>query len=229
MITTKNTLKFLIQLADGLAAEFGNSCEVAIHDLTKKDINNSLAYIVNGQITHRTMGDGPSAIVVEALSKESAKLEDRLSYLTTTEDGRILKSSTIYIRGEKQQVQYIMAINYDITRLIGFENAIQDLIATPNVEKEPKKITNNVNDLLDDLIMHASEIINKPVALMNKNDKVEFVKYLNDAGAFLITKSGDKVSSYLGISKFTLYSYLDICKEMDKEASKDVSKETVKD
>ncbi|MCB5915380.1 helix-turn-helix domain-containing protein, partial [Lachnospiraceae bacterium 210521-DFI.5.19] len=28
------------------------------------------------------------------------------------------------------------------------------------------------------------------------------------AGAFLITKSGDKVSSYLGISKFTLYSYM---------------------
>ncbi len=27
--------------------------------------------------------------------------------------------------------------------------------------------------------------------------------------AFLITKSGDKISKYYGISKYTLYSYID--------------------
>ena len=31
----------------------------------------------------------------------------------------------------------------------------------------------------------------------------------DDAGAFLITKSGDKVANLLNISKFTLYSYMD--------------------
>ena len=51
--------------------------------------------------------------------------------------------------------------------------------------------------------------VGKPVALMNKDDKIAVVQYLNNAGAFLITKSGDKVSSLLGISKFTLYSYMD--------------------
>ncbi len=45
---------------------------------------------------------------------------------------------------------------------------------------------------------------------VNKNPlKVQVVQYLNDAGAFLITKSGDKVASILGISKFTLYNYMD--------------------
>ncbi|MGL6217352.1 MAG: helix-turn-helix domain-containing protein, partial [Lacrimispora sphenoides] len=39
------------------------------------------------------------------------------------------------------------------------------------------------------------------------------IQYLNDAGAFLITRSGDKVSNYFGISKFTLYSYMDTNKE----------------
>ena len=36
------------------------------------------------------------------------------------------------------------------------------------------------------------------------------IQFLNDAGAFLITKSGDKISKYFGISKFTLYSYIDV-------------------
>lgn len=222
MITTKNTLKFLIQLADALAAEFGSNCEVTIHDLTKQDLDNSLAYIVNGHITKRNQGDGPSAVVVEALSKESHQLEDKLSYLTTTKDGRILKSSTIYVRGEGNQVQYILGINFDITRFVDFELGIKDLIATQSSEKKPRKITNNVNDLLEELIESALELVHKPVGLMNKSDKVEFVRYLNDAGAFLITKSSDKVAKFLGISKFTLYSYLDICKmaETDKETNK---------
>ena len=54
------------------------------------------------------------------------------------------------------------------------------------------------------------ELIGVPVAMMTKDDKVKALNFLNDAGAFLITKSGDKVAKYFGISKYTLYSYVDI-------------------
>ena len=47
---------------------------------------------------------------------------------------------------------------------------------------------------------------------MTKEDKIKAIQFLNDAGAFLITKSGDKVAKYFGISKYTLYSYVDINK-----------------
>ncbi|NLF35083.1 MAG: transcriptional regulator, partial [Clostridiales bacterium] len=49
----------------------------------------------------------------------------------------------------------------------------------------------------------------KPVALMEREDKIRAIRFLNDAGALLITKSGDKIAKYFGISKYTLYSYLD--------------------
>ena len=49
----------------------------------------------------------------------------------------------------------------------------------------------------------------KPVAMMNKDDKIKAIQFLNSAGAFLITKSGDKVSRQFGISKYTLYNYMD--------------------
>ena len=74
---------------------------------------------------------------------------------------------------------------------------------------QPQKITHNVNELLDSLIEQALALVGKPVAAMNKDDKVKVVQFLNNAGAFLITKSGDKVASLLGISKFTLYNYMD--------------------
>ena len=44
---------------------------------------------------------------------------------------------------------------------------------------------------------------------MTKDDKIQAIQFLNRSGAFLITKSGDKISKYFGISKYTLYSYID--------------------
>lgn len=210
-------LQLLTQIAQGVAAHFGGQCEVVIHDLRRENMESSIVFIENGQVSNRKIGDGPSEIVLETLKKDPDLLKDRLSYLTRTEDGRILKSSTMYIRGNDNTVDYILALNYDITGLLTVENAVKSLISTGDAagdhNKEPKKITHNVNDLLDTLIEQSVALVGKPVALMSKDDKVLAIQYLNDAGAFLITKSGDKVSSYFGISKFTLYSYMDANKE----------------
>ena len=67
-------------------------------------------------------------------------------------------------------------------------------------------------DLLEDLIRQADELIGKPVALMNKDDKARAIRYLSNSGALMITKSGDKIAKHFGISKYTLYSYLDSSK-----------------
>lgn len=209
----RHTLDFLKQLAHGLAIQFGSSCEIAIHDLKTKDLEKSIVYIENGHVSNRQTGDGPSGIVLETLQSDPSTIHDKLSYLTKTEDGRILKSSTFYIRDDDGSISYIFSLNYDITAFTAASTAIQSLIATkdklPDLTGDsPRQITHNVNELLDLLIEQAVAKVGKPVALMNKDDKVAVVQYLDHAGAFLITKSGDKVSSYLGISKFTLYSYM---------------------
>ena len=209
----RHTLDFLQQLAHGLAIQFGSSCEIAIHDLKTKDLEKSIVYIENGHVSNRQTGDGPSGIVLETLQSDPSTIHDKLSYLTKTEDGRILKSSTFYIRDDDGSISYIFSLNYDITAFTAASTAIQSLIATkdklPDLTGDsPRQITHNVNELLDLLIEQAVAKVGKPVAMMNKDDKVAVVQYLDHAGAFLITKSGDKVSSYLGISKFTLYSYM---------------------
>lgn len=214
----KQTLTLLKQMAEALSRQFGSSCEVVIHDLTKKSINKSIVYIKNGQITNRSLGDGPSQIVLETLKKDPALIQDQLGYLTRTGDGKTLKSSTIFVRNEENnRVDYIFAINYDITNLLYLEESLKSLTgfgqeAPPS--REPARITQNVNDLLDDLIAQSVALVGKPAALMNKDEKIAAIRFLNDSGAFLITKSGDKVSKFFGISKYTLYSYLDTSKEL---------------
>lgn len=202
-------LQFLFQLAKGLARQFGPNCEVVVHDLTSNDEDNSIVAIENGQVTGRKVGDGPSHAVLEALRTGRENVPDHLSYLTKTKDGKILKSSTIYIRDDDGKSVGIFAINYDITLMLAMEDMLRQFTATDVPNMEPERISRNVSDLLDELIDQSVALVGKPVALMTKEDKVRAIQFLNDTGAFLITKSGDKVCKFFGISKYTLYSYID--------------------
>lgn len=214
-------LEMLKQIAQAMAAQFGPNCEVVIHDLTAKDPERSIVYIVNGHVTGRNIGDGPSTVVMEQIlrAEKTPDPEDHLGYLTRTPDGKILKSSTVYIRDSRGRVTAILSINYDISALLMMESAISGLIQTADGRergREERITVLNVSDLLDDLIEQSVTLVGKPVALMNKDDKVRAIQFLNQHGAFLITKSGDKVAKYFGISKYTLYSYIDLKQEEKK-------------
>ena len=209
----------LKQIAQAMAAQFGNNCEVVIHDLTAKDPEKSIVYIVNGHVTGRRLGDGPSTVVMEQILRAPENPKDHLGYLTRTPDGKILKSSTVYIRDSRGRVNAILSINYDISSLLMIESAIGGLVHTSEEDlrgKEERITVLNVSDLLDDLIEQSVTLVGKPVALMNKEDKVRAIQFLSQHGAFLITKSGDKVAKYFGISKSTLYSYIDLKQEEKK-------------
>ena len=208
-----STLQFLFQLAKGVARQFGPNCEVVVHDLASNDPDSSIVAIENGQISGRKVGDGPSHAVLEALRGGKGTVEDHLCYLTRTRDGKILKSTTIYIRDDDGRPIGMFGINYYITLMLAMEDALKQFTATERDEQEPEHISRNVSDLLDELIAQSVKIVGKPVALMTKEDKVKAIQFLNETGAFLITKSGDKVCKFFGISKYTLYSYIDEAKE----------------
>jgi len=203
----------LKQIAAALAAQFGPNCEVVIHDLTARDPERSIVFIENGHVTGRKVGDGPSNVVMEQLLHANEDPKDHLGYLTRTPDGKILKSSTVYIRDGRGRVSAILSINYDISALLMVETAVSGLVRTAEPSKEERITVLNVSDMLDDLIEQSVALVGKPVALMNKDDKVRAIRFLNEHGAFLITKSGDKVAKYFGISKYTLYSYIDLKQE----------------
>ena len=198
-----STLQFLFQLAKGISRQFGPNCEVVVHDLDSNDPNSSIVAIENGHVTGRKVGDGPSHVVLEALRSGRENLTDHLSYLTRTKDGKILKSSTIYVRDDDGEAIGIFAINYDITLMLAMEENLKQFTATDQDQREPERISRNVGDLLDELIEQSVKIVGKPVALMTKEDKVKAIQFLNETGAFLITKSGDKVCRFFGISKYT--------------------------
>ncbi|WP_308580291.1 helix-turn-helix transcriptional regulator [Oribacterium sinus] len=211
-----SSLEMLVSTAHGIARQFGKDCEVCIHDLSVKDLEHTIIFIINGHVSGRKIGDGASKVVLETLEaiEKGDIIVDHLGYRTTTQDGRILKSSTVFLKDSTGKYRWVLGINYDVTALMNVDAALQSITTVESHDSNGDgQIPLNVNDLLDNLINQSVKRIGKPPALMNKEEKIQAIQFLRDAGAFLITKSGDKVSNFYGISKFTLYSYIDQSKK----------------
>ena len=58
------------------------------------------------------------------------------------------------------------------------------------------------------MLLDAVHHTGKDVKELEKEDKVAIVHYLDGKGAFLIKKSAERVADFLGISRFTVYNYL---------------------
>ena len=84
-------------------------------------------------------------------------------------------------------------------------------------EQSVEFFAQDVSQVLDYLIEAAQERIGKPVNAMRRVDKIEFIRFLDSRGAFLITKSSERVYEYLDISRYTFYNYLD---QVHADASK---------
>ena len=206
-------LSVLKQVAAALAAQFGSNCEVVVHDLESQDPAHSIVHIENGHVTGRKVGDGPSNVVLEQIMSHNEDPQDCLGYLCRTDGGKVLKSSTVYVRSPGGAVSGILSINFDISALLMVEQAVSGITSTPCGRREENIAVVNGNDMLDGLIEQSVALVGKPAALMNKDDKVRAIQFLSQHGAFLVTKSGDKVAKYFGISKYTLYSYIDLKQE----------------
>ena len=213
-----NEFEFAIRMAKGIAGQFGPDCEVVIHDLRGCDTEHSIIAIENGHVTGRSIGDGPSHIVLESLREDPSMIEDRISYLTKTPDGKVLKSTTLFIRDDDGKAIGLMGINYDISMMLAMDDSLRAFTGREQAASaEPESISRNVADLLDELLEHSVRIAGKPVAMMNKEDKIRAISFLDKSGAFLITRSGPKVCQYFGISTYTLYSYLDEIRKAEEE------------
>ena len=204
----KSILKHYADIVPFLGEIVGENCEVVLQD-TRPD-QNCIVAIANGHVSGRHVGDGSSELVLQAIKDQEHPRTDRYNYMARTKDGRVIKSSSVYITDDEGKTIGLFGINYDITNLIMAGNAIGSLVnADKGGETKVDALTTNVTDLLDQLIEEADQYIAKPVAMMTKEDKIRAVQFLNEKGAFLVKKAGDKVTKHYDISKYTLYNYLD--------------------
>lgn len=203
------------QIMDLLENHFGEQCEIVLHDNTK-EYEHTIVDIRNGQVSGRQIGDGGGAWGLEVLSSEQTETH-RYNKVMVSDEGKIIRNSSIFFQDDQGKNIGSLCLNLDITPLVQASQNLDCFTLLPlrEVEVVQEHFINDVNQILEVLLQECKKKLDKPASLMSKDEKMDLVRFLDQKGAFLITKSGDKICSYLEISKFTLYSYLDAIRKAD--------------
>ena len=198
--------KLLSGVLDLIARHFGENVEVVLHDFSA-GVNSpqSLVDIRNGHVTGRKIGDCASKHGMQAVKGEMID-GDIYNEIIYTEKGTILRGSSYSIKDEDGKVVGSICINQDITDSVKYENYLRQV----NGYNIRPTNTQDVLEVMNEVVEEAFIAVGKHPATMTKEDKIAFIKFLDDRGMFLISKSGPRICEILGISKFTLYNYLEI-------------------
>jgi predicted transcriptional regulator YheO len=199
-------LKELIPCATALQAAVGPFCEVAIHDLRYPA--ESLVHLA-GNVTNRQLGAPITDFVLYAIRKHGDACEDFINYNTTTRDGKTLRSSTSFIRNNNGKIIGCICINIDISPLLVWKHFLDTNLADSVNHPVEETFTNDISETLHDIIKTATENYPVPVTDLPKGKKIHIIKTLDARGVFLIKRAVELVASTLGVSRYTVYNYLD--------------------
>jgi predicted transcriptional regulator YheO len=199
-------LAVLRELVPSLAKVLGEDAEVVLHELSHPQDS---VIAIEGNLTGRKAG-APLTDLVLRLMRQGKLEEDLINYPSRTSDGKELRSSTILIRDEKGEVIGCLCINFDLTKWIVTKHTVDSFCRTELLDDEVSEtFTEDVESMLRSKIDEVIEQQGAPVTLMKKEDKLRAVKQLDEQGIFLIRRSVARVAKALGVSRYTIYNYLD--------------------
>jgi predicted transcriptional regulator YheO len=190
-----------------VAATTGRHCEVVFHDLSG-DLEHSIVAIENGDVTGRKVGGPSTNLGMEVLHDELGD-HDSFGYRSRTRDGREMRSSSVYFRDPAGRVVGSFCINVDLTALQQARSLIDNLLPAPDERPTDETFASDISEILEDLIERAVEVVGKPVNVMERDDKMTVLAYLDKYGAFHVKRAMDRIAARLGISRVTAYKYLE--------------------
>ena len=212
MKTIYDNMDMFTSILDLLENHLGTNCEIVLHDNTK-EYEHSIVDIRNGHVTGRNIGDCGGNWGLEVISKTTSDTHI-YNKIVHMRNGKIIRGSSMFIQDDDGTNIGAICINTDITDTLKCEEYLKIFNNySPSTPSSNELFTADVNQLMDNLLIQCENMFEKPMNHLNKDEKMQIIRFLDSKGAFLITKSGDRVCEFLNISKFTLYNYLEITRQ----------------
>ncbi|MBF8185790.1 transcriptional regulator [Nonomuraea sp. K274] len=193
----------LAPVADGIVATLGSVCEVVVHDFRRPD--NSVVAIA-GSVTGRNVGGSMSEIGMGVLARGD-EAGDELNYVTRTQDGKLVKSSTMVLRDSEGAVFGALCVNLDITALSQAHALIGELAAAP-AAVPTTTFGDDVDSVLDAVVDAYQLDQNKPWGSLSREERLRLFRGLDRRGVFAVRRAVPQVAARLGISRASAYNYL---------------------
>jgi predicted transcriptional regulator YheO len=211
-------LAALAVLVPMLGAMVGEHIEVVLHDLTHPE--SSVMKIANGHVTGRGPGSpvlaGPGndkALAILAEGMASAQPAGHMSvfpYPTIARDGRALTSATVMFRDSLGQTFAALCLNADFHSIEAAHALLERMLPSRHdVAQQTKLDPPDMETLMHDIIAGAVRRYGKSVAKMDKDEKTAAVEKMLDRGLFMVRGGVERAAAALGVTRFTIYNYLE--------------------
>jgi predicted transcriptional regulator YheO len=202
-------LKSLEPLMEGIARSLGPHSEIVLHSLG--DLAHSVVQIKNGYVTGREVGAPITNLALTVLAQALETRQDVLGpYLSTTANGRTIKSVTTLLRNRGGHPVGFFCINVDLdVSLVDFVRgfaAVQDGASpqTGSPEIYPLELPELIRrSLADELPAIAGR---SGISASEKNRLL--VLALEQKHIFSIKGAVELVAREMGVSRHTIYNHL---------------------
>ncbi|MCL1631538.1 PAS domain-containing protein [Sporolactobacillus sp. CPB3-1] len=201
-----------------LGEVLGDDTEIILHDVT--DLENSVVAISETNLSGRDIGSPVTNLILKMLKEGKSRNKSFITnYEGIAKDGTVLRSSTFFIRNDKNEIIGMLCINIDYRKM---EKVIDYLSKFVGVKKpELKKIEEPVEHLspsIEDLAKSSiKEIVggvNIPPERMSQEERLEIIEKLNENGIFLLKGIVSIVAEELCTSEASIYRYLSKVKKV---------------
>ncbi|EYE88874.1 hypothetical protein Q428_05735 [Fervidicella metallireducens AeB] len=210
-------LKSYIPIAEFIGEAMGSDCEVALYDARNRE--NSLIYIKNNSVSGREVGSPLTKLCIKMI-EDNLHIDNNFitKYPGKTKDGKLLRSSTLFIKNASKEVIGFLTINLNISELRDAANYLnkflREISGGPerNLEEEKAPLSEDFSVPIEDYAMSVIQNTLKEVPVpperMSVEEKIEMVKKLNDKGVFLLKGAVNEVAKQLRVSENTIYRYI---------------------
>ncbi len=203
-MTREEAFEFLDRTARGIAEMFGSTCETLVHDMGVP--THPILSIYNGHVSGREVGSTMDIMGIGLELDEQAATTDQVNLAAVTPDGRQTKSSTFHMIGDGYNLA--LGINFDYTSLVYANRILEDLMSARSDLRSALWQPGDSRQLADLFEQCAAEL-GKPLEVFTKADRLKVIALLRERSAFSYRKSVPYVAGRLGVSRYTVYKYLE--------------------
>ena len=211
-----------IAIADLIVKTFGEDVEVVLHDL--RHPQNSVIYVANSRVTGRTVGESFQYLISKALEVSESDKSILANYYFE-QNGRKIRSSSLFIRDDDGELVGALCINIDTTRAIAQAKWLESLLPGLQLSMsrddkiEDQQSSGQTDDILQTVNALIDRILEENPNPKNREERLQLIRFMETRGVFLVKGALDRVAEKLKMSKVTLYADLDEVRKKNENSS----------
>ena len=215
MALTVQRIEDVFILADFISDGLGELAEVVVHDA--RDLESSIVYIRNGHLSGRKVGDGATDAALKLIQEgDTAQSGYVVGVAAKSAQGRVFKSSTLFVHDESGKLIGLLCVNFDISAietLIGMLSKLMPGYSNGAVDSEPQRLEETLQGDPEETVRRMVRTVlasyPMPPASFSSMQKHEAILKMYDEGVFLMKGAVSIVAEECCMSVATVYRYLE--------------------